>query len=278
MVRDPYYMSPYAYSGRQWVGYDDVESITLKTRLINKLGLAGGMIWSLETDDFLGSCYGIKYPLLNTIKKELALNNRDLPHPPLTEPVKTLISTSTTTSTTTTTTTTKKPIISTSISTLNWPFKYSTRSTTSSTTSPLSDSASKTASSSQFTTETSPSTTNKVTESNSSISNTPILITSSTTSPSSPSTESTKVEEKMVCKSVGMFRNPQDCKKFYRCVELGFEGRFSMYEYECPQDTVFDSATQICLWPNSVPECRNYYSQNEILGGNGRWNPIIKRK
>ncbi|XP_076304901.1 acidic mammalian chitinase-like isoform X2 [Tachypleus tridentatus] len=30
IVQDPYYMAPYAYKGRQWVGYDDVNSIKRK--------------------------------------------------------------------------------------------------------------------------------------------------------------------------------------------------------------------------------------------------------
>jgi hypothetical protein len=29
------------------------------------------MIWSLETDDFLGKCHGFKYPLLTTINNAL---------------------------------------------------------------------------------------------------------------------------------------------------------------------------------------------------------------
>jgi hypothetical protein len=29
------------------------------------------MIWSLETDDFLGKCYGFKYPLLTAINSVL---------------------------------------------------------------------------------------------------------------------------------------------------------------------------------------------------------------
>jgi chitinase len=30
IVRDPVYMVPYAYRGRQWIGYDDEQSIALK--------------------------------------------------------------------------------------------------------------------------------------------------------------------------------------------------------------------------------------------------------
>ncbi|XP_049546398.1 probable chitinase 2 [Anopheles darlingi] len=57
----------YAVSGNQWVGYDDVQSIKLKCSIIDQYGLGGGMVWSIETDDFLGRC-GPKYELLSTLK------------------------------------------------------------------------------------------------------------------------------------------------------------------------------------------------------------------
>ncbi|XP_065582679.1 acidic mammalian chitinase-like isoform X2 [Artemia franciscana] len=34
VVRDEYYQSPYAYNGRNWIGYDDMESLTKKMELI----------------------------------------------------------------------------------------------------------------------------------------------------------------------------------------------------------------------------------------------------
>jgi len=33
--------------------------------------LGGIMIWSVETDDFLGNCHGMKYPLLTAINSVL---------------------------------------------------------------------------------------------------------------------------------------------------------------------------------------------------------------
>jgi len=30
---DPYYMAPYAYNGRDWIGYDTPESIKIKVKL-----------------------------------------------------------------------------------------------------------------------------------------------------------------------------------------------------------------------------------------------------
>lgn len=57
---------PYAFSGNQWVGYDNVQSVTVKSNYVVNNNLGGAMIWSLETDDFRGKC-GPAYPLLNTI-------------------------------------------------------------------------------------------------------------------------------------------------------------------------------------------------------------------
>ena len=56
------------------------------------------------------------------------------------------------------------------------------------------------------------------------------------------------------CTSEGFFRNPNDCKTFYRCVDHGEDG-FRQYEYTCPARTVFNEAMQSCDWPENVPGC-----------------------
>ena len=61
-------LAPYSYNGPYWIGYDDVESIRLKSQYINYMGLGGGMIWSVEADDFRGD-YGNKYPLMSEVKR-----------------------------------------------------------------------------------------------------------------------------------------------------------------------------------------------------------------
>ena len=57
---------PYASNGDQWVGYDDVESVTTKSNYILKNNLGGAMIWSIETADFRGACGLGNYPLVST--------------------------------------------------------------------------------------------------------------------------------------------------------------------------------------------------------------------
>ncbi|PSN37589.1 hypothetical protein C0J52_14524 [Blattella germanica] len=58
---------PYACKGNQLVGYDSIKSIKIKSQYVLDKGLGGAMVWSVETDDFTGKCYGYKYPLLRAI-------------------------------------------------------------------------------------------------------------------------------------------------------------------------------------------------------------------
>jgi chitinase len=60
---------PYAFEGPLWVGYDNVKSITVKCNYVIEHDLAGSMIWSLETDDFRGTCGFGEYPLLSKISE-----------------------------------------------------------------------------------------------------------------------------------------------------------------------------------------------------------------
>lgn len=59
---------PYAYKNTEWIGYDDVNSITIKANYAKSKGLAGVMIWSIESEDHKNVCGGGVYPLLNAIR------------------------------------------------------------------------------------------------------------------------------------------------------------------------------------------------------------------
>nr|AKP18004.1 chitinase 6 [Eriocheir sinensis] len=65
---------PYMFRNDMWVGYDDDISLSLKAAYAQQLGLGGVMIWSIDTDDFTGSCSqnGIKYPMLRAINQALS--------------------------------------------------------------------------------------------------------------------------------------------------------------------------------------------------------------
>lgn len=66
---------PYAQLNRLWIGYDDATSVAMKAHYANQMGLAGAMIWSIETDDFRGIC-GAAFPLLRSIRSQLDSRTR----------------------------------------------------------------------------------------------------------------------------------------------------------------------------------------------------------
>ncbi|KAK7075715.1 Cht6p, partial [Halocaridina rubra] len=72
-VRKPYprRIGPYAFSGNQWVGYDDEKIVARKAEYVREHDLGGIMFWSLDNDDFRGVCNGEEYPLIEAGKKAL---------------------------------------------------------------------------------------------------------------------------------------------------------------------------------------------------------------
>ena len=65
-------MGPYAYSGDEWVSFDDIDTIKQKTEYLKSMELGGAMIWALDLDDFRGTCgTGETYPLLKTVNRGL---------------------------------------------------------------------------------------------------------------------------------------------------------------------------------------------------------------
>lgn len=73
VYRDNVQKVPYAVNEAQkeWVGFDDQQSIKDKLAYVKSKKLGGAMVWSIDTDDFHGSCGKGKYPLLKTISREL---------------------------------------------------------------------------------------------------------------------------------------------------------------------------------------------------------------
>lgn len=60
------------------------------------------------------------------------------------------------------------------------------------------------------------------------------------------------------CSKDGFFRNPRDCRKFYRCVEVNSDsgdGDYAVYQFDCPEGLVFDERYSTCNWPDAAPPC-----------------------
>ncbi|KAK8378535.1 hypothetical protein O3P69_011199 [Scylla paramamosain] len=69
VVNDPAMHEPYVYSlehNRIWCSYDDQDSVKTKANYAKEHGLAGMMVWSIETDDFKGKC-GRTFNLIKTM-------------------------------------------------------------------------------------------------------------------------------------------------------------------------------------------------------------------
>jgi len=68
--RNDWSVAPYVVNGRKWFGFDDEYSIANKSQYILDMGLGGGMIWSVDTDDYKGFC-GKKFGVLATMNQVL---------------------------------------------------------------------------------------------------------------------------------------------------------------------------------------------------------------
>ncbi|XP_050350766.1 mucin-2 [Nymphalis io] len=112
-------MGPVAYKGNQWVGYDDIDIVKKKGEYVAENGLGGIMFWSIDNDDFRGTCHGKPYPLIEAAKEAYVskLGSTDRQLTVKEKPKQSRAGgrrrnrpkSSSTTTTTTTTTTTPKP-------------------------------------------------------------------------------------------------------------------------------------------------------------------------
>lgn len=64
-------MGPYAYKENQWVGYDDEAIARKKSQYVADKDLGGIMFWSIDNDDFRGTCHNKSYPIIEAAKEAL---------------------------------------------------------------------------------------------------------------------------------------------------------------------------------------------------------------
>ncbi|XP_003747412.1 acidic mammalian chitinase [Galendromus occidentalis] len=69
--------TPRAFSGDQWVGYDDTEGIRHKIELLDRKKYAGVMIWAIDLDDASNSCGKGNYPLATATFEALRGENSE---------------------------------------------------------------------------------------------------------------------------------------------------------------------------------------------------------
>merc|ERR1711953_991659 len=67
--------------------------------------------------------------------------------------------------------------------------------------------------------------------------------------------------ESQECRKNGFFRHPEDCTRFYRCVDLTGRGYFQKYTFSCPVGTVFDENVSVCNHPWAAPPCEESESE-----------------
>ena len=67
----PGQVGPYAHSGNQWVGYDDLSAVRDKSVYVSEEGLGGIMFWTIDNDDFRGACHDRPFPLIEAAKEAL---------------------------------------------------------------------------------------------------------------------------------------------------------------------------------------------------------------
>lgn len=69
--------TPFAVAGNQLIAYDNEQSIAEKVQFAMEKGLAGAMVWSIDTDDFHGDCSDgddesfVNFPLMRCINKSI---------------------------------------------------------------------------------------------------------------------------------------------------------------------------------------------------------------
>lgn len=203
---------PYAYSGNQWIGYEDIESISLKADYINDLNLGGAMVWSLETDDFHGICGQGEYPLIKTVRRVLlnGWNSDD-------EPTTTSAPTETTDSTSTDVTPTN-----------GWSTESNTHNTSPETTTIL-------ASGIPVIT-----TTTGIVDQSTTTTDWTDWTTAAITTTRRPATTPTPG-----CVA-DIYRDPENCAAFYKC------DHGTAYHFACPAPLLFDNITTTCNWAKYV--------------------------
>ena len=78
------------------------------------------------------------------------------------------------------------------------------------------------------------------------------------------------LQHELECPKAGYYRDPADCARFYRCVDLWGAGVFTAYPFVCPLGTVFDESVSVCNWPYLAAPCDGS-GQGKAISGISLW-------
>ena len=100
---------PYTFKDRQWIGYEDEDSLKIKMDWIRSRGYAGAMTWAIDMDDFRNLCGRGPHSMMRVIYENMKDYNVPMPPPIPTTTQKVWWQPSSTTEGTTRTKTTRDP-------------------------------------------------------------------------------------------------------------------------------------------------------------------------
>jgi hypothetical protein len=80
-----------------------------------------------------------------------------------------------------------------------------------------------------------------------------------------------------ICRLEGFFRYPNNCKRFYRCVDWSHDGtdQFSIFHFMCPDGTIFDERVQVRLFIFTLLAARCTCSARAALITTSQWFDLV---
>ncbi|CAL8122520.1 unnamed protein product [Orchesella dallaii] len=245
---------PHAVNGDQWVGYDDPRIMGVKGKWVKDNGLGGIMFWSVDNDDFRGTCHGKPFPLIESAKA--AYYTGDAPGQSPQRPSSTSLTSRFSKPSTATSTSTNARNRFSNLSLANRRF---TTPPPPSTTTGSSTKSSKgrrrnknkkrnkkrnNRNKSRTTAEPATTTTTSTTTT------TPAPTFSPFNTPAPPTTPDPGVD--FECKEDGFFPHPSVCKKYFWCLDAPGLGLVA-HHFTCPAGLYFNKNTDSCDYARNVP-------------------------
>uniref|UniRef100_A0A182N1L5 Mucin-5AC n=1 Tax=Anopheles dirus TaxID=7168 RepID=A0A182N1L5_9DIPT len=216
-------MGPYAYKGNQWVGYDDEAIARRKAKYVAENGLGGIMFWSIDNDDFRGTCHNKPYPIIEAAKEallastEVGINDVASSGRP------------------------RKPNRSRSRPGSAVRNRVNTDNNNEIKASFKTSQGRKVARPARVTSTTSTTTTTTTEDS--------LYIGGRTTTPQPPTTPDPGADFK--CEDEGFFPHPRDCKKYFWCLDSPSLGLVA-HQFTCPSGLVFNKLADSCDYARNV--------------------------